>query len=135
MQNYPSSTEAAAGRPATVRPIAFRVRILEHVGARDSDDLVVPEPRSVRFAFEEIGIEEALAVQDGAGRPTDAAILTILIFLPTGAQTSIDIQKQVDAARKADRKFVLMLIQREGGVQYIPLSLSKGPAGKDKQPG
>jgi serine protease Do len=46
-----------------------------------------------------------------------------------------DVQKQVDAARKADRKFVLMLIQREGGVQYVPLSLSKTPAGKDKQPG
>ncbi len=44
-----------------------------------------------------------------------------------------DVQKQVDAARGADRKFVLMLIQREGGVQYVPLSLSKG--GKDKQPG
>jgi serine protease Do len=46
-----------------------------------------------------------------------------------------DVQKSVDAARKADRKFVLMLIQREGGVQYVPLSLSKTPAGKDKQPG
>ena len=44
-----------------------------------------------------------------------------------------DIQKQVDAARKADRKNVLVLIQREGGVQYVPLSLPKG--GKDKQPG
>ncbi|HET6306538.1 MAG TPA: DegQ family serine endoprotease, partial [Rhodopila sp.] len=43
-----------------------------------------------------------------------------------------DVQKQVDAARKADRKFVLMLIQREGGVQYVPLSLSKASA---KQPG
>jgi hypothetical protein len=28
---------------------------------------------------------------------------------------------------------VLMLIQREGGTQYIPLSLTK--SGKDKQPG
>jgi serine protease Do len=46
-----------------------------------------------------------------------------------------DIQRQVDTARKADRKNVLMLIQREGGVQYVPLSLSKTPAGKDKQPG
>jgi serine protease Do len=46
-----------------------------------------------------------------------------------------DVQKQVDAARKSDRKFVLMLIQREGGVQYVPLSLSKAPASKDKQPG
>jgi len=47
-----------------------------------------------------------------------------------------DVQKQVDAARGSDRKFVLMLIQREGGVQYVPLSLSKAPVGsKDKQPG
>jgi serine protease Do len=36
-----------------------------------------------------------------------------------------DIQKQVDAARKADRKNVLMLIQREGGVQYVPLAVTK----------
>jgi serine protease Do len=46
-----------------------------------------------------------------------------------------DIQKQVDAARKADRKNVLMLIQREGGVQYVPLSVTKSPDSKDKQPG
>jgi serine protease Do len=47
----------------------------------------------------------------------------------------VDIQKQVDAARKADRKNVLMLIQREGGVQYVPLSITKSPDSKDKQPG
>jgi serine protease Do len=41
-----------------------------------------------------------------------------------------DVQHQVDAARKADRKFVLMLIQREGGMQYVPLALSSA-----KQPG
>ena len=46
-----------------------------------------------------------------------------------------DMQKQVDAARKADRKNVLMLIQREGGVQYVPLSVTKTPDSKDKQPG
>ena len=46
-----------------------------------------------------------------------------------------DVQKQVDAARGADRKFVLMLIQREGGVQYVPLSLTKGGSSKEKQPG
>jgi serine protease Do len=47
-----------------------------------------------------------------------------------------DIEKRVEAARKADRKFVLMLIQREGGVQYIPMPLTKsGGKDKDKQPG
>jgi serine protease Do len=45
-----------------------------------------------------------------------------------------DVQRQVDIARKADRKNVLVLIQREGGVQYVPLSLPK-MGGKDKQPG
>ena len=43
-----------------------------------------------------------------------------------------DVRTRVDAARKADRKFVLMLIQRDGGVQYVPLSLS---GAKNKQPG
>jgi serine protease Do len=46
-----------------------------------------------------------------------------------------EVQKQVDAAKKADRKFVLMLIQREGAVQYVPLPLSHASTNKDKQPG
>jgi serine protease Do len=41
-----------------------------------------------------------------------------------------DVKKRVDAARKADRRVVLMLIQRQDGVQYMTL-----PLGKDKQPG
>jgi len=46
----------------------------------------------------------------------------------------LDVQKRVDAARTEDRKFVLMLIQREGGVQYVPLSLLRS-GGRDRQPG
>ena len=53
----------------------------------------------------------------------------------TGVAVPADIQKQVEAAIKADRKNILMLIQREGGVQYVPLALTKAPAPKDKQPG
>ncbi|HBK07351.1 MAG TPA: serine protease [Acetobacteraceae bacterium] len=59
----------------------------------------------------------------------------ILEVQQTQVTAPADIQKQVDAARKADRKNVLMLIQREGGVQYVPLALTKAPASKDKQPG
>jgi serine protease Do len=60
----------------------------------------------------------------------------VIVEVQQGPITSPgDVQKQVDAARKADRKFVLMLIQREGGMQYIPLSLTKTAGGKDKQPG
>ena len=43
------------------------------------------------------------------------------------------VQKQVDTVRKENRKSVLMLIQRQDGVQWVPLSIS-GPD-KDKQPG
>jgi serine protease Do len=34
-----------------------------------------------------------------------------------------DVQKQVDTVRKLNRKSVLMLIQRPGGLQYVPLFL------------
>ena len=43
-----------------------------------------------------------------------------------------DVQKKVDTVRKENRKSVLMLIQRQDGLQWVPLSLS---GDKDKQPG
>jgi serine protease Do len=43
-----------------------------------------------------------------------------------------DVQKRVDSVRKENRKSVLMLIQRQDGLQWVPLSLS---ADKSKQPG
>ena len=43
-----------------------------------------------------------------------------------------DVQKRVDAVRKENRKSVLMLIQRQDGLQWVPLPLSTD---KDKQPG
>jgi serine protease Do len=55
----------------------------------------------------------------------------VIIEVQQGEVTSPeDVQKRVEAARKADRRFVLMLIQRQDGVQYMPLSLSR-----DKKPG
>jgi serine protease Do len=66
------------------------------------------------------------AAADRGLRPGD-----VIMEVQQGEVSSpADIQKQVEAARKADRKFVLMLIQREGSTQYVPLSLGKG-----KQPG
>jgi len=64
-------------------------------------------------------------------RPGDV----IMEVQQTEVAAPADVQKLVDAARKADRKNVLMLIQREGGVQYVPLSLAKTGKDKDKQPG
>lgn len=43
-----------------------------------------------------------------------------------------DVQKRIDAVRNENRKSVLLLIQRQDGLQWVPLSL---PDEKDKQPG
>jgi serine protease Do len=43
--------------------------------------------------------------------------------------TPADVQRRVEAARKQDRKFVLMLIQNADGTRYVPLSLAQ-PKGK-----
>ena len=43
-----------------------------------------------------------------------------------------EVQKKVDTVRKENRKSVLMLIQRQDGLQWVPLSIS---GDKDKQPG
>ena len=44
-----------------------------------------------------------------------------------------DVTKKVEAQRAQDRKSVLMLIQGQDGVRYVPLPLTKG--GKDTKPG
>jgi serine protease Do len=44
-----------------------------------------------------------------------------------------DVMKKVEAQRAQDRKSVLMLIQGQDGVRYVPLPLSK--TGKDSKPG
>jgi serine protease Do len=46
--------------------------------------------------------------------------------------TPADVQQKVDSVRKESRKSVLMLIQRQDGLQWVPLSLT---GDKDKQPG
>ena len=43
-----------------------------------------------------------------------------------------EVQQKVDSVRKESRKSVLMLIQRQDGLQWVPLSLT---GDKDKQPG
>ena len=43
-----------------------------------------------------------------------------------------DVMKKVEAQRAQDRKSVLMLIQGQDGVRYVPLPLSKT---KDSKPG
>jgi len=79
-----------------VRPIAFRVLARDDVGASDNDDLAVTEPRAARLVFEEVDIEGALALPDDRCGANDAAVLTTLVFLPSGAQTPFDVQRRAE---------------------------------------
>ncbi len=57
----------------------------------------------------------------------------VIVEVQQGEVTSpADVQQKVDSVRKESRKSVLMLIQRQDGLQWVPLSLSTD---KDKQPG
>jgi serine protease Do len=49
-------------------------------------------------------------------------------------KTPADVQRRIDAVRKENRKAVLLLIQRQDGLQWVPLSLD-GDKDKGKQPG
>jgi serine protease Do len=57
----------------------------------------------------------------------------VIVEVQQGAVTSpADVQQKVDSVKKENRKSVLMLIQRQDGLQWVPLPLA---ADKDKQPG
>lgn len=100
---------------------------------------VAPVSQDIKDKFQLNGDQKGVVITDVAPntpaaerglKPGDV----IMEVQQNEVATPADVQKQVDAARKADRKNVLMLIQREGGVQYVPLTLSK-VGGKEKQPG
>ncbi len=56
----------------------------------------------------------------------------VIVEVQQGEVTSpADVQQKVDSVKKENRKSVLMLIQRQDGLQWVPLSLGD----KDKQPG
>ena len=57
----------------------------------------------------------------------------VVVEVQQGEVTSpADVQKRVDAVKKENRKSVLLLIQRQDGLQWVPLSIG---GEKDKQPG
>jgi serine protease Do len=58
----------------------------------------------------------------------------VVVEVQQGEVGSVDdVQKRVDAVRKENRKSVLLLIQRQDGLQWVPLALPGGD--KDKAPG
>ena len=55
----------------------------------------------------------------------------MIVEVQQGEVNSVDdVLKRVDAVRKENRKSVLMLIQRQDGLQWVPLPLTD-----DKAPG
>jgi serine protease Do len=125
----PADTQLAAVDPGA-KPDATQPTDITGLGLK-----VAPLSQDLRDKFQITGEQKGVVITDVA--PNTAAADRglkagdVIMEVQQGEVSSpADVQKQVDSARKADRKFVLMLIQREGGTQYVPLSLSKG-----KKPG
>ena len=120
--DQPNKTDANASKPTDVAGLGMKI---------------APISQDLKDKFQLNGDQKGVVITDVSPdtpaadrglRPGDV----IMEVQQNEVASASDVQKQVDAARKADRKNVLMLIQRDGGVQYVPLSLSKD---KDKQPG
>jgi len=125
----PADAQLAAVDPGA-KPDATQPTDIAGLGLK-----VAPLNQDLRDKFQLNGDQKGVVITDVA--PNTAAADRglkpgdlIMEVQQSAVSSPADIQKQVEAARKADRKFVLLFIQREGGTQYVPLSLSKG-----KQPG
>jgi serine protease Do len=79
-----------------------------------------------QLTAEQKGVVITEVINGGSAAERNLKAGDVIVEVQQGEVTSpTDVQKRVDAAKKADRRFVLMLIQRQDGVQYIPLALSK----------
>jgi serine protease Do len=125
---------------ATLASTTFGGKATEGPKTTELADLgikIAPVSNDLRDKFQLDGDQKGVVITDVA--PGSAAADrglkagdVIVEVQQAEVSSPADVQKRVEAARKADRKFVLMLIQRQDGKQYLPLSLSKE---KGKQPG
>ena len=107
MRNFPSSIEDKIVAPLNLaRTGAARIFVCDTDSETTYQSLVVREPRSVRLAFRELGIEEALTTAESRNPQDDRDALLTLICLPSGARTSFELQKRAEGwmASRADER-------------------------------
>ncbi len=125
----PNDTALAAAEPGAKGAEASKAVDLAGLGMK-----VAPLGNDTREKFQLGADQKGVVITDvSAGGSASEKNLkpgdVILEVQQNEVASPADVVKRVEAARKQDRKFVLMLIQRPDGVQYVPLSLA-APKGK-----
>ncbi len=119
-----ASTGGGGGGTDTVRPLE-----LSGLGLKVAP--LTPEAREKnRMAPDSKGVLVTEVQTDGSAAEKGVKVGDVIVEVQQNEVASpADVQRRVDAARKQDRKFVLMLVQNADGTRYVPLSLAQ-PKGK-----
>jgi len=123
---FPEDDRVAASRPTSQQPEAEKG--LAVLGLMLS--AVTPELRE-RFKLEEgvegvvvTEVEEGSAAAERQIRPGDIIRKVGHEYVPVKRPSQI--RKLVEDARKANRKTIIVLVEREGGRRFVPIKIDKG---------
>ncbi len=123
---FPDDDQLVASRPATQQPEAEKE--LAVLGLMLS--AVTPELRK-RFKLDDdvegvvvTEVEEGSAAANRQIRPGDIIRKVGHEHVPVKLPSQV--RKLVDDARKANRKTIIVLVEREGGRRFVPIKINKG---------
>ncbi len=127
----PEDAQVAAATPAE-KPEANKPTEISGLGLK-----LAPISSDLREKFQLNSDQKGVVVTDvlpnSAASERGVKAGDVIVEVQQGeVSTPADVQKRVDSVRKENRKSVLMLIQRQDGLQWVPLSLS---GDKEKRPG
>jgi len=124
----PSDQQLASDRSG---PSGDAVKPLELAGLGMKVAPLTPEARDKnRLGPDAKGVLVMEVASDGPAAEKGVKVGDVIVEVQQNeVGTPADVQRRVEAARKQDRKFVLMLIQNADGTRYVPLSLAQ-PKGK-----
>ena len=135
LDEKPSDTKLASAEPGKRPPSATpsAARDIAGLGMK-----IAPLTAELKDKFQIGADQKGVVITDVAqgGLAADRGLKpgdVIVEVQQTEVLSPEDVIKKVEAQRAQDRKSVLMLIQGQDGVRYVPLPLSKG--GKDTKPG
>jgi serine protease Do len=128
----PDDTQVASATPGTDKPPAEKPTEISGLGLK-----LAPITQESKDKYSLNADQKGVVITDVSPKSSAAErglkAGDVIVEVQQGAVNSpADVQQKVDAVRKESRKSVLMLIQRQDGLQWVPLSLSSD---KDKQPG
>ncbi len=128
----PDDTQQAAATPGTPADKALQPTDIAGLGLK-----VAPMSQDLKDKYQLNADQKGVVITDvsPSGPAAERGLKPgdVVVEVQQGEVGSVDdVQKRIDAVRKENRKSVLLLIQRQDGLQWVPLSLS---GDKDKAPG